>query len=140
MKFIGYISVLALLAGTAQAQTNPVITPGANILAELAAQKQNQSSLSKGDTVADNQGGTGYLLTGEVIIQTTATADVNALMSQYGLQLKHWFGNFIVGTSNGGNLLQLVARLQTNPDVVNAGYDLREWGLSPDPEVKNDPN
>ncbi|MCD1598991.1 hypothetical protein [Rheinheimera aquimaris] len=139
MKFIGYISALALLAGTAQAQTNPVITPGSGVLASLVAQHQNQASLATADIVAASQGGTGYQLTGELLLQLATSADINTVLAQYNLQLKQRFGNILVVNSDNANLSQLRMQLQADTAVAKVSYDLRELGLSPDPEVINEP-
>ena len=139
MKFIGYISALTLLAGTAQAATNPVITPGSGVLASLVVQHQNQASLTTADIVAASQGGTGYQLTGELLLQLATSADIDTVLAQYNLQLKQRFGNILVVTSNNVNLSQLRMQLQTDTVVAKVSYDLRELGLSPDPEVINEP-
>jgi hypothetical protein len=145
MKFISYVSTLLLaysMAPLAQAQSttaNTAIQPGSAILASLAAQHNTGTALRSGDIVADGQNAAGYQLTGEILLQLSAPADFTALATSYNLQLKHSFGDIVVVTTPVANLKQLLAQLTTEPAVLKTGYDLRELGLSPDPEVVNVP-
>ena len=145
MKLSSYIFPLMLVCGAvplAQAQSssgNTIIQPGNAILASLAVQRNTNAALRSGDIVADSQSGAGYQLTGEVLLQLTTLADFAGLAATYNLQLKHSFGNFVVVTTHAANLKQRVAQLAQNPAVLRASFDLRELGLSPDPQVINEP-
>lgn len=145
MKLSSYVSTLILvgcMAPLVQAQSttaNTAIQPGSAILASLAAQHNTSAALRSGDIIAASQSAAGYQLTGEILLQLTAQADFAALAANYNLQLKHSFGNFVVVTTPAANLKQRVAQLAQEPTVLKASYDLRELGLSPDPQVKNEP-
>lgn len=146
MKFISYVSTLLLacsMAPFAQAQSttaNTTIQPGSAILASLAAQHNTSATLRSGDIITASQSAAGYQLTGEILLQLTGQADFAALAASYNLQLKHRFGNIVVVAALAGNLKPLLAQLAQEPTVLKASYDLRELGLSPDPEVINEPD
>lgn len=135
---------LALSMTTAvQAQntfTNSTIQPGGAILAGLASQNNNAAALQTGDILSDSQNAAGYQLTGELLLQLATQADFAALAARYNLKLVHAFGDIRIVTTPVVNLKQLLAQLATEPSVLKAGYDLRELGLSPDPEVINRPS
>ncbi|MGP9799863.1 hypothetical protein [Rheinheimera sp. NSM] len=145
MKFISYVSTLLLaysMAPLAQAQSttaNTAIQPGSAILASLAAQHNTSAALRSGDIVADSQSAAGYQLTGEILLQLSAQADFAALAASYNLQLKHAYGDILVVATPDANIKQLLAQLAQEPTVLRASYGLRELGLSPDPQVINDP-
>lgn len=113
------------------------ITPGASILASLTNQSNNANSLQLGDIMTDSQSGTGLQLTGEVLLQLTTDADFTNLATRYDLQLKHRVGDIVVVTTAADNLQQRVQELAQEPTVKQARFDLRELGLSPDPQVEN---
>ncbi|CAM4094624.1 hypothetical protein [Pseudoalteromonas ostreae] len=141
MKTNMFITVLTLAVSiTSQAHAHGStagITPGASILASLANQPNNANSLQLGDIMTDSQSGTGLQLTGEVLLQLTTQADLSKLVTKYDLQLKHRVGDIVVVTTAADNLQQHVHLLAQEPTVKQATIDLRELGLSPDPQVKN---
>ncbi|WP_257325462.1 hypothetical protein [Pseudoalteromonas rhizosphaerae] len=53
------------------------------------------------------------------------------------MQLKHHVGDIVVVTTTADNLQQRVQQLAQEPTVKQARFDLRELGLSPDPQVEN---
>ncbi|MEH6393669.1 hypothetical protein [Pseudoalteromonas sp.] len=87
--------------------------------------------------MTDSQSGTGLQLTGEVLLQLTTDADFTNLATRYDLQLKHRVGDIVVVTTAADNLQQRVQELAQEPTVKQARFDLRELGLSPDPQVEN---
>ena len=115
------------------------ITPGASILASLANQTNNANNLQLGYIITDSQSGTGMQLTGEVLLQLTTDADFTNLATRYDLQLKHRVGDIVVVTTTADNLQQRVQQLAQEPTVKQARFDLRELGLSADPQVINKP-
>lgn len=142
MKPVYFLSALTLAATMImpmQAQAASAIQPGNAILASLASENKNAAAIQTGDILSDSQSGAGYQLTGELLLQLAANADLAALAASYSLQLKHRFGDIVVVTSQRSNLTQLLAQLVQEPGVLQVSYDLRELGLSPDPEVINDP-
>lgn len=145
MKLISCIAAVVLAYSTvpvAQAQStlgNTTIKPGSTVLASLVAQNNATGALHSGDIISDSQTAAGYQLTGEVLLQLTAQADFSALAASYNLQLQHAYGAIVVVTAPETNLKQLVAQLAQESTVLRVSYDLRELGLSPDPEVINEP-
>ncbi|WP_445765998.1 hypothetical protein [Rheinheimera sp.] len=142
MKPVYFLSALTLAATMImpmQAQAASAIQPGNAILASLASQNNNAPTLQTGDILSDSQSGAGYQLTGELLLQLAAGADLAALAASYNLQLKHSVGDIVVVTSQSSNLAQLLAQLKQESGILQISYDLRELGLSPDPEVKNLP-
>ncbi|WP_257325463.1 hypothetical protein [Pseudoalteromonas rhizosphaerae] len=142
MKTNIFITVLTLavsITSLAHAHGSTAdITPGASILASLANQPNNANSLQLGDIITDSQSGTGLQLTGEVLLQLTTDADFTNLASRYDLQLKHRVGDIVVVTTAADNLQQRVQQLAQEPTVKQARFDLRELGLSADPQVINE--
>ena len=142
MKTNMFITVLTLAVSiTSQAHAHGSttgITPGASILASLANQPNNANSLQLGDIMTDSQSGTGLQLTGEVLLQLTTDADFTNLAARYDLQLKHRVGDIVVVTTAADNLQQRVQQLAQEPTVKQAKFDLRELGLSADPQVENE--
>lgn len=142
MKTNIFITVLTLavsITSLAHAHgSTKAITPGASILASLVNQPNNANNLQLGDIITDSQSGTGLQLSGEVLLQLTTDADFSQLASRYNLELKHRVGDIVVVTSAADNLQQLVQQLTQEPTVKQARFDLRELGLSADPQVKNE--
>lgn len=139
MKSIYFISALALVSGMAQAQTQLTIRPGSAILASLVSQHNSTVTLHPDDIISDSQSGAGYKLSGEILLQLHSPANFSALAASYNLQLKHSYGDIMLVTAADTNTSQLVAQLAQEPTVRKVTYDLQELGLSPDPEVINDP-
>ncbi|MEH8016969.1 hypothetical protein MN202_06990 [Rheinheimera muenzenbergensis] len=142
MKPVYFLSALTLafsITAPLQAQAASAIQPGSAILANLASQHNNATALQPGDILSDSQNAAGYQLTGELLLQLAPDADFTALAAGYKLQLKHSFGDIVVVTSQNINLTQLLAQLKQESGILQVSYDLRELGLSPDPEVKNLP-
>ena len=140
MKPVYFLSALTLAATMTmpmQAQAASAIQPGSAILANLASENKSAAALQTGDILSDSQSGAGYQLTGELLLQLAANADLTALTASYNLQLKHRFGNIVVVTSQRSNLAQLLAQLKQESGILQVSYDLRELGLSPDPQVVN---
>jgi|GEM_PF-6328722 len=142
MKTTIVMLVLTFIVSTlslAQAQTkNTAVKPGAAIIASLTSQTNNANSLQLGDSITDSQSGNGLKLTGEVLLQLTTQANFSQLASRYNLQLKHRVGDIVVVTTATNNIQQLVQQLTQEPTIKQASFDLRELGLSADPQVKNE--
>ena len=85
-----------------------------------------------------SQSGNGLQLTGEVLLQLTTQANFTQLASRYNLQLKHRVGDIVVVTTATNNIQQLVQQLTQEPTIKQASFDLRELGLSADPQIKNE--
>lgn len=141
MKTNIVILVLTFIVSTlslAQAQTkNTVAKQDAAIIASLTSQANNANSLQLGDIITDSQSGNGLQLTGEVLLQLTTQADFSQLATRYNLQLKYRVGDIVVVTTATDNIQQLVQQLTQEPTIKQASFDLRELGLSPDPQVIN---
>ena len=141
MKTNIVILVLTFIVSTlslAQAQTkNTVAKQDAAIIASLTSQANNANSLQLGDIITDSQSGNGLQLTGEVLLQLTTQADFSQLATRYNLQLKHRVGDIVVVTTATDNIQQLVQQLTQEPTIKQASFDLRELGLSPDPQIEN---
>ena len=141
MKTNIVILVLTFIVSTlslAQAQTkNTVAKQGAAIIASLTSQANNANSLQLDDIITDSQSGNGLQLTDQVLLQLTTQADFSQLATRYNLQLKHRVGDIVVVTTAADNIQQLVQQLTQEPTIKQASFDLRELGLSPDPQVIN---
>lgn len=140
MKPVYFLSALSLafsITAPLRAEAASIIQPGNAILANLASQSKNAAALQTGDILSDNQTGAGYQLTGELLLQLAPATDFTALATSYKLQLKHSVGDIVVVTSQSTDLKQLLAQLTQEPGVLQVSYDLRELGLSPDPQVVN---
>lgn len=142
MKTTIVMLVLTFIVSTlslAQAQTkNTTVKPGAAIIASLTSQTNKANSLQLGDSITDSQSGNGLQLTGEVLLQLTTQANFSQLASRYNLQLKHRVGDIVVVTTTTDNIQQLVQQLTQEPTIKQASFDLRELGLSTDPQVINE--
>lgn len=142
MKTNIFITVLTLtvsITSLAHAHgSTKAITPGASILASLVNQPNNANNLQLGDIITDSQSGTGLQLSGEVLLQLTTDADFSQLASRYNLELKHRVGDIVVVTTAADNLQQRVQQLAQESTVKQARFDLRELGLSADPQVINE--
>ena len=142
MKTNIVILVLTFIVSTlslAQAQTkNTVAKQGAAIIASLTSQANNANSLQLDDIITDSQSGNGLQLTDQVLLQLTTQADFSQLATRYNLQLKHRVGDIVVVTTTTNNIQQLVQQLTQEPTIKKASFDLRELGLSADPQVEND--
>ena len=111
------------------------------MLAQLLTPDSSTSGVSAGAILADSQSAAGYQLTGELLLQLSNPATFTALAAQYNLQLKQQYKQYIIASAAPtANLQQLLNQLQQEPAILAASLDLRELGLSPDPEVKNDPD
>ena len=142
MKTNIVILVLTFIVSTlslAQAQTkNTVAKQGAAIIASLTNQANNANSLQLDDIITDSQSGNGLQLTGEVLLQLITQADFTQLATRYNLQLKHRVGDIVVVTTATDNIQQLVQQLTQEPTIKKTSFDLRELGLSADPQIKNE--
>ena len=142
MKTTIVMLVLTFIVSTlslAQAQTkNTTVKPGAAIIASLTSQTNKANSLQLGDSITDSQSGNGLQLTGEVLLQLTTQANFSQLASRYNLQIKHRVGDIVVVTTTTDNIQQLVQQLTQEPTIKQASFDLRELGLSTDPQVINE--